>query len=359
MMNNKKPVFLYVVIAALTLSLAALGVLSFVSLERLASLQEKVTELTGTVEGISNSASNLVAQSQKLDELKKEEAEMRAAQQDAAQTPAENESQAEGTLAPSNGETFTDNTDASMDQLLAQVKELLPKDNGTWAVYVCNLLKGSEGNVNSTPMQAAALIKLFIMGTVYENYDLLSGQYGGETLDAKLHAMITVSDNDAANTLVNWAGGGSDAAGMEQVNAFCQAHGFQDTHMGRMLLQSNENGDNITSVRDCGRFLKEIYELNNGMPTQSTLVRPESMYYLLKMQERRNKIPAQMPEGIHVANKTGELSNVENDAGIVFDTAKGADLVICFMSQGLGNTEAAQQSIASISRGIYGYYNEY
>lgn len=358
-MNNKKPIFLYVVIAALTLSLAALGVLSFVSLERLVSLQERVAELTKTVEEISDSASNLVIQSQKLEELKKEEAEVRAAQQNAEQLQAENEPQAEGTLSPSTGETFTDNTDASMDQLLAQVKELLPKDNGTWAVYVCNLLKGSEGNVNNTPMQAASLIKLYIMGAVYENYGLLSGQYGGETLDAKLHAMITASDNEAANTLVNWLGGGSDAAGMEQVNAFCRNHGFDETHMGRMLLQSNENGDNITSVRDCGRFLKEVYELNNGMPTKSTLVRAESMYYLLKMQERRNKIPAQMPEGVHVANKTGELGNVENDAGIIFDTAKGADLVICFMSQGLVDTGSAQQSIANISRGIYGYYNEY
>lgn len=30
--------------------------------------------------------------------------------------------------------------------------------------------------------------------------------------------MITVSDNDAANTLVNWLGNGDDAAGMSVVN---------------------------------------------------------------------------------------------------------------------------------------------
>ena len=82
------------------------------------------------------------------------------------------------------------------------------------------------------------------------------------------------------------------------------------------------------------------------------------MYYHLKLQQRKNKIPAQIPEGVHVANKTGELSNVENDAGIIFDTAQGVDLVICFMSQDLTDTGAAQETIASNARAIYGYYNE-
>ena len=60
---------------------------------------------------------------------------------------------------------------------------------------------------------------------------------------ANLKAMITVSDNDAANTLVNWLGSGDDANGMEMVNNFCQAHGYTETSMGRLLLHSKENGD--------------------------------------------------------------------------------------------------------------------
>lgn len=358
--EQKKPVFLYVVIAALTLALVILGVLSFFSLSRLASLQSRVTELTRTVEDISASASNLIQQSQMLDDLKETEAQQRAVTESLQpdETDSAVEAQSEGTLSPSNESTFTDNTDPSMDQLLSQVKALLPQNNGTWSVYVCNLLKGSEGAIDNMPMQAASLIKLFIMGTVYENYEQLASQYGGEILDSNLQAMITVSDNDASNTLVNWLGQGSDAAGMAKVNAFCANHGYTSTQMGRMLLQSNENGDNYTSVNDCGSFLKEIYQLTNGMPTDSTLVNADAMYHLLKMQQRKNKIPAQMPEGVHVANKTGELSNVENDAGIIFDTAKGVDLVVCFMSQNLTDTGAAQGTIASNARAIYGYYNE-
>ena len=64
-------------------------------------------------------------------------------------------------------------------------------------------------------MQAASLIKLYIMGAVYENYDQITGQYGRDSVDSNLYSMITVSDNDAANTLTTYLGGGDSAAGMQ------------------------------------------------------------------------------------------------------------------------------------------------
>lgn len=51
-----------------------------------------------------------------------------------------------------------------MDNVLSQVQSLLPTDNGTWSVYVCNLAKNTEGAINDQKMQAASLIKLYIMG---------------------------------------------------------------------------------------------------------------------------------------------------------------------------------------------------
>ena len=57
-------------------------------------------------------------------------------------------------------------------------------------------------------------------------------------------------------------------------------------------------------------------------------------------------------------NDKSELSNVENDAAIIYNTAKGIDLIICFMSENLNDVGAAQSSIANNSHIIYGYYNE-
>ena len=162
--------------------------------------------------------------------------------------------------------------------------------------------------------------------------------------------MITVNDNDAANTLTTYLGGGDSAAGMQAVNSFCQAHGYDQTHMGRMLLASNENDDNYTSVGDCGHLLQEIYKQDTSGYTHAA-----DMFNLLKAQTRCNKIPAQLPEGVKTANKTGELDNVENDAGIIYDSKN--DVVIVFMSQNLSSAGSAQNTIATLSRTIYDYYN--
>ena len=251
-------------------------------------------------------------------------------------------------------------TDEKLETILKQVQSQLPAENGTWAVFISDLVNGTEGSLNDQKMQAASLIKLYIMGAVYEDYDSLSSKYSKDQLDNALNSMITVSDNDAANTLVNYLGGGDDAAGMARVNKFCQDHGYTSTSMGRLLLADNSKGDNYTSAKDCGKFLKTIYQIDKGTATDNndTLAGAEYMYRLLKMQTRKNKIPAQMPSEVKVANKTGELDHVENDAGIIYDTAKGIDLVVCFMSQDLNDTSAAQNTIAQDSRAIYGYYNE-
>ena len=359
--ENGKPVFLYVVISVLTVAVIALGAVSFLSLNHLVTLQQKVQTLSDTVQNISTDANTLISQADQLDQLKEQESSVQAATGENTSEQSESPSdstQQEGTLSPSSNTTFTDNTDSSMDNLLNQVQSLFPADNGTWSVYVCNLLKDSDGTINDTPMQAASLIKLYIMGTVYENYDELAQSHSSDGLDQNISAMISVSDNDAANTLVKWLGNDDAAAGMAKVNAFCQAHGFTSTQMNRLLLASKENGDNYTSAKDCGTFLKQIYQIVNGTIPSSTLANAEAMYFQLKTQQRKNKIPAQLPEGVGTANKTGELDTVENDAAIIYDTAKGIDLVVCFMSEDLTDTGAAQNTIATDARAIYGYYNE-
>lgn len=362
--KNEKPIFLYTVIGVLTVAVIALGAVSFLSLNHLVTLQQKVQTLSNTAQDISTDANTLISQADQLDELREQESsvqtatgETTAAAQSESPEPAP-ESEQEGTLSPSSGTTFTDNTDSSMDNLLNQVQSLLPTDNGTWSVYVCNLLKDSDGTINDTPMQAASLIKLYIMGAVYENYGTIAQSHNSEEIDSNISAMISVSDNDAANTLVNWLGNGNDAAGMAKVNNFCQEHGFTSTQMNRLLLAGKENGDNYTSVKDCGTFLKQIYQVVNGTLPSSTLANADAMYFQLKTQQRKNKIPAQLPEGVGTANKTGELDTVENDAAIIYDTAKCIDLVVCFMSQDLTDTGAAQSTIAADARAIYGYYNE-
>ncbi|MBQ0000604.1 MAG: serine hydrolase [Clostridiales bacterium] len=237
-----------------------------------------------------------------------------------------------------------------------ELRSMLPEGNGSWSVYTCNLTDREITSIDSHRMQAASLIKLYIMGAVYADYDDLCARYGTSTIEDLLYPMITVSDNDASNKLVEYLGHGDTSTGMAIVNFFCQSHGFKDSHMGRLLLHSNEYDDNYTSVNDCGRFLTAVYEGASGQGN-TLLAHPDSMYRLLKLQNRQHKIPANLPATVHAANKTGELADVENDAAILYHDADGNDLIICFMSEYLSAVGSAQSRIAEISRSVYDHYN--
>ena len=284
----------------------------------------------------------------------------------------------DGTLSPSESGAQSISTEAEearnlISTALGSTYSNLPAI-GSWAVFVNDLKHNVSAYAPPTAadgmMQSASLIKLFIMGAVYERYDELSAAYGASTLDGYLSPMITVSDNDAANSLVSILGGGDNAAGMAAVNSFCQAHGYTSTSMGRLLLASRENGDNYTSVVDVGRFLSEVYRSvysepaasggsiwSNPQTSSSTLAHGQEMFSLLCQQQVTHKIPSGMPEGVKTANKTGELSDVENDAAIIYDTDNGNDLVIVFMSENLTASGTAQEAIATGARTIYDYYH--
>ena len=253
-----------------------------------------------------------------------------------------------GSVFGSSASSETAGTDEKLQGVLANLA--LPAGNGTWSVYVCDLVNNTEGAIQDARMQAASLIKLYIMGAVYENYDSIIAQYGQSSVDSHLYSMITVSDNDAANTLVSYLGGGDSSTGMTVVNDFCSEKGYSSTHMGRLLLASNQYDDNYTSVSDCGHFLKEVYEGSKESDAHA-----QAEFDLLAAQTRRNKIPAQMPAGVSIANKTGELSDVENDAGIIYNSSN--DLIIVFMSENVLQPGTAQSTIASLSRQIYDSYS--
>ena len=253
-----------------------------------------------------------------------------------------------GSIFGSSASSETAGTDEKLQGVLSNLA--LPAGNGTWSVYVCDLVNNTEGAIQDARMQAASLIKLYIMGAVYENYDSIIAQYGQSSVDSNLYSMITVSDNDAANTLVSYLGGGDSSAGMTVVNDFCSEKGYSSTHMGRLLLARNQYDDNYTSVSDCGHFLKEVYEGSKESDAHA-----QAEFDLLAAQTRRNKIPAQMPAGVSIANKTGELSDVENDAGIIYNSSN--DLIIVFMSENVLQPGTAQSTIASLSRQIYDSYS--
>lgn len=232
-----------------------------------------------------------------------------------------------------------------------------------WSVAVLDPENEDYCMVNADArLQSASVIKLFIAATVYERAVYpdeagkelipMSEQYDGE-LKELLTSMITVSDNDAANELVTRLGQGDFDAGAAVVNAFCQEHGFTETHMGRRFLAENPTDDNYTSAEDCCRILAGIYrgELINEAAS-------EKLLELLKGQTRTGKIPAGVPQGTATANKTGEmpygygLGSIENDIAVVFAQKP---YILCVLSNDIGDNGTAQEIITRISEAVYQY----
>ena len=157
--------------------------------------------------------------------------------------------------------------------------------------------------------------------------------------------MISASDNEALNELTMALGRDNETKGKEMVNEFCKKHDYEDTHMGRLLLKKNQKDDNYTSVKDCGKFLYDIYT--------GEIEGAEEILGYMKQQERVSKIPQGIPPHVTVANKTGELSDVENDVAIVFlDTNP---YIICIMADKLDDTYKTREIEAELSEKIYLY----
>ena len=208
---------------------------------------------------------------------------------------------------------------------------------GTWSATYIDLTTGESSSVNSMPMQAASLIKLYIMGAVYEQYETFSAQE--PNVDSWLYSMITVSDNTCANNLVSMLGGGDSDAGMQAVTSYAHLHGYGSTSMGRLLLAPAINGDNYTSTADCAAFLKAAY--NGEMPHSSDIMS------LLSQQTVTYKIPAGVP--VKTANKTGELQTVQNDAAVVY---ADKPYVLCVMSENVPAGDAIS-AIVDLSSKVY------
>lgn len=190
---------------------------------------------------------------------------------------------------------------------VAAVKQVLDTKlaqyGGTWSATYIDLESGRDVTVNDEKLVAASLVKLYIMLAVFDGIE--HGTITDDAnVDALLKQMITVSSNEAANGLLSRIGNGDDKAAIATVTAIAQRYGFTSSEELRTLtgMASGNAVENWTSTRDCGSFLSQVYA--------GTLVSKnasERMMQLLLGQTRHTKIPAGVPSGVKVANKTGEL----------------------------------------------------
>jgi beta-lactamase class A len=248
-------------------------------------------------------------------------------------------------------ETVSDTVEAVVDDESTERIELDDTEllsgsvNLQYGVYYFNTGEYCDSG-NSGKAPSASVIKVFIMEYAFvkasEGSITLDTSVGGKTILSLVTSMIQQSDNNATNALIEYFG-------MPALNEYFEDQGYFDTVLERKMLDDAARAggkDNYTSLKDCINFLKQIYNKRDVEPFSS-------MLNIMKGQQVRTKIPSKLPAGLEIANKTGELSDVENDIGIVF--AENSPFAIVVLSSGVTNSTYMRAAIGDFALYAYQY----
>lgn len=238
-----------------------------------------------------------------------------------------------------------------------------------WSIYIKDLDTGNEFVYNNKQMNSASLIKLFMMEAVLKeaqngSFNLTDGDNG--TL-INLEKMITESNNDSANMFIDafkgYDEGKRKVTEEHTINKHIKEAGYKFTELNRKMHNTTPPGgpsgyQNYTSVKDVATLYEGLY---NG-----TLLNEENTKLalrFLKNQQRTNKIPKKIIKefpDVVVANKTGELSNVENDAAIIYGDDYNVIFVVMSESESSDLTEKGkiQETISDLSVKLVEFYEK-
>jgi beta-lactamase class A len=150
--------------------------------------------------------------------------------------------------------------------------------------------------------------------------------------------MITVSDNVATNLVI-------DRLGMDAIQAWIDKAGLAETRLERRMMDRaamSAGRGNWTSAGDMQTLLSGI--------AAGTCVSSEAsgqMQRALEAQQIQDRLPRRLADGVVVANKTGNFTEVIHDAGIV--TWEGGTLVIGVLTQDVRPPWRAMDAIAEIA----------
>ncbi|MBA4156107.1 MAG: serine hydrolase [Gemmatimonadetes bacterium] len=156
--------------------------------------------------------------------------------------------------------------------------------------------------------------------------------------------MIVTSSNLATNLLV-------DVVGLERMQQTLRALGI---HEGIELVRGVEDEpayeagiSNRVTADGLLQCLRPLVE-ERGFSPEIT----RAMLDILHSQEFNSGIPAGLPQKVRVAHKTGEISTVAHDAGIVFLPDREPYLLVVLTEWAPGGS-GRRPMIAEISRAVY------
>ncbi len=269
------------------------------------------------------------------------------------------------------------------EELKNQINIELAKNKGIFALAFKNLLSGEEILINEKiNFHAASTMKTPVLIEAYKqaktgkfsihdsleiknefksivdgtNYSLNPKDDSETDLYKKagkkvkiydlLYLMIIQSSNLATNMIIDLVGAKNANKTMREMGAnhIQVLRGVEDTKAFRAGL------NNTTTAYDQMLIFTKMAQ---GLAVDKNA--SDAMIDILLHQKFNDKIPAKLPIKVKVAHKTGWITGVNHDAGIVI-LPDGRKYVLVLLSKNLEDDKAAVKSMAKVSRIIYDYF---
>lgn len=267
-------------------------------------------------------------------------------------------------------------------EVIQQIQDVLRKPTGTFAVAYKDLITGDEILINEhTLFHAASTMKTPVMVEVYRqaaagkfslkdsiqikneftsildgstfsitresDSDTLIYDHIGEkrTVYSLMYDMIIISSNLATNLIV-------DLVDAKNVTQTMRSMGANDIQVLRGVedTKAYEAGMNNQVTAYDLMLLFEKIDKEEIVNAEASM----AMMDILLDQQFNDIIPAKLPTDVKVAHKTGSITGVRHDSGIVF-LPDGKKYVLVLLSKELEDEAAGVQAMADVSELLYQY----
>lgn len=168
------------------------------------------------------------------------------------------------------------------------------------------------------------------------------------TIGGLISDMITMSSNLATNILI-------EKAGARRVTQTMRSYGADSIKVLRGVedIKAYEQGlSNRTTALDEAIIYERL-----GRDRAVNEKASREMIEILKKQHFNRMIPARLPDDVEVAHKTGWITGVHHDAGLVI-LPDGKRYVLVLLSKNAPDREKVLSVFADISNLIYKYFTQ-
>ncbi len=275
-----------------------------------------------------------------------------------------------GTPTPKNMVDSTAQRELTMKQVaeaIGKARNRFPGNTGIYFIDVeSNMSLDYDGD---RQFESASLMKMVVIAELYRRIQMgkleleqplvlkqhqivggsgdLKGQEPGVAFPLRVLAekMITQSDNTATQML-------TDLLTKEALNKSTKNLGLTGTTINRDIYDFaaiDRGRDNYTTAKDMALLMKQL--------ATEELAGSSDIHAILERQQRNDMIGADFPKDVRVAHKTGELTGILHDVGVVY-AGKGP-YVLAMLSDGVTNKAEAIDTFAQLSKEILTLYQSH